>query len=151
MEKEKDPAPEYLKGFNTGYLLSKNEPELLSQILTTENNWSVYIDGIRAGQKEYLKEYALEKLQSKTDYQQPDYQKTFNLSYTIAKYDLKLSDQLSSISGNSTTLVSFRDGREQYLAEQTKPKMPNWLKNDPFSKEGKTPNQDKGKDIEPEL
>ncbi len=118
MEEEKDPAPEYLKGFNTGYMLSKKEPELLSSILATENNWSSYVEGIRAGQKEYLKEFALNKLQSKTDYQKPDSQKAFNLSYTLAKYDLKLSDQLATVSGNSPTLESFQDGRKQLLAEQ---------------------------------
>ena len=151
MEEEKEPAPEYLKGFNTGYFLSKNEPELLSNILVTENNWSVYVDGIRAGQKEYLKEFALEKLQSKNDYQKPDHQKAFNLSYTIAKYDIKLSDQLASVSGNSSTLESFQDGRKQYLSEQTKNRLPSWLKDDPFYKDNKSPDQDKNKDIEPEL
>ncbi len=150
MEEEKDPAPEYLKGFNTGYTLSKTEPELLGSILATENSWSEYIDGIRAGQKEYLKEFALEKLQAKTGYQQPDYQKTFNLSYTIAKYDLKLSDQLSKINVNSATLESFRNGREQYLSEQVKTKLPTWLKDDPFAKKDKLPGQDRDKDIEPE-
>ncbi len=46
----------YTKGFNGGYALSKSEPDLVNQILSTENDWNIFVQGIRDGRKEYLKE-----------------------------------------------------------------------------------------------
>ena len=43
----------YLKGFNHAYLLAKNNPELLKQILNTDglNN---YIQGLKDGKEAYV-------------------------------------------------------------------------------------------------
>ncbi|MBO0949220.1 hypothetical protein [Fibrella forsythiae] len=44
MTDEDEPSPEFLKGFNHGYQLSKHEPELLNELLQaqTDNSPSDY-------------------------------------------------------------------------------------------------------------
>ena len=62
----------YLKGFNHAYLLTKNNPELLQQILNTKSLNS-YIQGLKDGKLEFEKSRVksrtqeLKKLQSKKD------------------------------------------------------------------------------------
>ena len=62
----------YLKGFNHAYLLAKNNPELLQQILNTKS-FNVYIQGLQDGRLEYEKSRVksrtqeLKNLQSKKD------------------------------------------------------------------------------------
>lgn len=47
-------SEKYLKGFNHAYLLAKNKPELLQQILNTDSLNS-YIQGLKDGKLEYEK------------------------------------------------------------------------------------------------
>lgn len=57
MEEETSPSPEYLKGFNEGYLLAKESPELtdkLSSIKGESDRTKGFLDG--------GKEYNLEKI-----------------------------------------------------------------------------------------
>jgi hypothetical protein len=57
---EQDKA--YTKGFNAGYLLSQHEPELLKQLLKTENTSSMYFQGLTLGQKQHDREKLLAQL-----------------------------------------------------------------------------------------
>jgi hypothetical protein len=43
-------------GFNSGYFLAKEKPELLQTLLNGASGNSEYLEGIKAGQKEYEKE-----------------------------------------------------------------------------------------------
>lgn len=52
---------EYIKGFNSGYLLSKHDPELLEKILKTPND-SGYLKGMETGKKQHDREKLLEQL-----------------------------------------------------------------------------------------
>ncbi|MGF1924721.1 MAG: hypothetical protein ACQUHE_11125 [Bacteroidia bacterium] len=46
----------YIKGFNSGYILQKHEPDLLKSITQAKNRGSDYLEGIAAGAKQYRKE-----------------------------------------------------------------------------------------------
>lgn len=141
---------QFVKGFNHGYSLSKHDTDLLSQVLATENNWSNYIDGMRSGQKEYLKEHALEKLQTKSTLNQPDYQKAFNRGYRIAQFDSNLADQLTTIKSDTPTMAGFKDGMEQLNSEKPKDRYPDWLKKDRFEKDDTNPDKSIDRDMEPD-
>jgi hypothetical protein len=51
----------YLKGFNSGYLLSKHDPELLDKLLKSPND-NEYIKGMNMGKKQHDREKLLEQL-----------------------------------------------------------------------------------------
>lgn len=46
----------YKKGFNSGYLLAKHEPELLNKIVKERNPDNDYFSGLVLGRKEYERE-----------------------------------------------------------------------------------------------
>lgn len=48
--------PQFLKGFNNGYLLSRHEPELAAKLTAQENSQSGYFKGFVSGKQEYEKE-----------------------------------------------------------------------------------------------
>lgn len=50
--------PQYLKGFNNGYLLSKHDPNLAAQLTAQPNDQNEYFKGLTAGKKEYEREWA---------------------------------------------------------------------------------------------
>ena len=75
------------------------------------------------------------------------YQKGFNEGYIITKYEPGLSDMISLFKNESLRGEGFRDGRQQFVLEQTKDRHPSWLTNDnrpQKTTEGKT----KGRDLE---
>lgn len=43
-------------GFNSGYYLAKEKPELLKTLLNGVTGNSDYLDGLKAGQNEYMQE-----------------------------------------------------------------------------------------------
>ncbi len=49
---------EYVKGFNNGYLLRKNHPVLAKGLVSGASGKSEYLDGLKAGSQEYVKEWA---------------------------------------------------------------------------------------------
>jgi len=57
---ETQPSKEYLKGFNQGYLIKENKPELFQQVqsVKTKND---YLLGFRAGGDEYEKTVTKQK------------------------------------------------------------------------------------------
>jgi len=44
---------QFIKGFNSGYILAKFEPQMLNLLLKSLKPVSSYISGMRFGQKEY--------------------------------------------------------------------------------------------------
>jgi len=48
--------PQYLKGFNNGYLLAKHEPQLAAQLTAQPNDHNEYFKGLVGGKAEYEKE-----------------------------------------------------------------------------------------------
>jgi hypothetical protein len=80
----------------------------------------------------------------------PDYQTGFNEGYTIAKYNPELSGQLSKISVESERFTGFQEGREQFIKEQVKDRLPNWVKGNTPEKNLGTVEKGINKDIEPE-
>lgn len=58
-----EPTKEYLKGFNSGYLLSKHEPELLNTLIRSLNNTdSEYARALQAGKKQHDRELLLQQI-----------------------------------------------------------------------------------------
>lgn len=47
---------QYIKGFNSGYLLAKHEPELATQLTAMTNEQNPYFKGLISGKQEYDKE-----------------------------------------------------------------------------------------------
>jgi len=47
---------QYIKGFNSGYLLAKHEPALAAQLAVTPNEQNPYYDGLVSGKAQYEKE-----------------------------------------------------------------------------------------------
>ncbi len=56
MEQELNVDPQYLKGFNNGYLLSKHEPELAAQLSQNPNEHNPYFQGLMGGKAQYDRE-----------------------------------------------------------------------------------------------
>jgi hypothetical protein len=55
------------------------------------------------------------------------YQKGFNEGYIITKYEPSLSDMISLLKNVSLRGEGFRDGRQQFVLEQTRDRHPSWL------------------------
>ena len=55
------------------------------------------------------------------------YTKGFNEGYVIAEHLPDLAHDLSKIESASPRMEGFRDGRRQYVLEQTKERPPAWL------------------------
>lgn len=76
------------------------------------------------------------------------YLKGFNDSYLLAEQMPELSEKLSKIEGDSARLQGMRDGRQQYLSEQVKSKLPTWLQNDNVLTKTSSDNKSKTRDID---
>ncbi|MCF2491118.1 hypothetical protein [Dyadobacter sp. CY347] len=79
----------------------------------------------------------------------PAYLKGFNDSYLIAENMPDLSEKISKVEGNSQRLQGMRDGRQQYLSEQLKSKLPSWLKNEKVSTNAPSPSKDITRGVDP--
>lgn len=51
-----EPSKEYLKGFNSGYVIAQYEPELAQQLSQTPDKKSDFFKGFSSGAKEYKQE-----------------------------------------------------------------------------------------------
>lgn len=80
-----------------------------------------------------------------------EYQKRFNEGYTIAKYMPDLAQQLAQAMKGNERSTGFQEGRQQYLSEQVKGKLPSWLSGERSAKSEQQPDKSKDRDIEPEL
>ncbi|MBA4853461.1 hypothetical protein [Emticicia sp. BO119] len=80
----------------------------------------------------------------------PDYLKGFNAGYIIAQYEPELAEKLSKIEAVSPRIVGMQQGREQFIKEHLKEKLPNWLKDNPNQNKSHTPSKDQNKQIDKE-
>ena len=48
-------SEEYVKGFNSGYLIRKNHPLLAKNLVSGTSGESEYLEGLKAGSQEYEK------------------------------------------------------------------------------------------------
>lgn len=78
----------------------------------------------------------------------PDFIKGFNDGYIIAQYEPELAEKLSKIEAVSPRIVGMQQGRQQFIKEQLKNKLPNWLKDNSTHAKNKQPSKDQNKDIE---
>ena len=58
MEEQTHVDQDYLKGFNSGYLLAKHEPSLASQLAAHPNQQNEYFKGMLAGKQQHEREWA---------------------------------------------------------------------------------------------
>ncbi|MBA4853749.1 hypothetical protein [Emticicia sp. BO119] len=80
----------------------------------------------------------------------PDFLKGFNDGYLIAQYEPELAEKLSKIEAVSPRIVGMQQGREQFIKEQLKDKLPNWLKDNPIPDRTNTLSKDQNKQIDKE-
>jgi len=80
----------------------------------------------------------------------PKQLKGFNDGYLLATHEPELAEKLAKIEAVSPWLIGMQQGREQFIKEQLKEKLPNWLKNNPTPERTNTPIKDKNKQIEKE-
>lgn len=76
----------------------------------------------------------------------PEYLKSFNDGYLIAKHMPELSEKLAGIKGHSPSLTGLKDGRDQFIHEFEKDQYPAWLRADRLKPKDKTQDKDKEKD-----
>lgn len=55
-EQETSVDPNYLNGFNRGYLLARFEPELAAKLTSQPNNSNAFFKGLVGGKNEYDRE-----------------------------------------------------------------------------------------------
>lgn len=55
MEEQTTPSPEYLKGFNEGYMLAKEAPELADKLSHVKSD-TERLQGLQDGRKQYVLE-----------------------------------------------------------------------------------------------
>jgi hypothetical protein len=75
----------------------------------------------------------------------PDYLKGFNDGYIIAQYEPELAEKLSKIEAVSPRIVGMQQGREQFIKEQLRTKLPDWLKDNTTPDRTNTPFKDQNK------
>lgn len=80
----------------------------------------------------------------------PDFLKGFNDGYIISQYEPELAEKLSKIEAVSPRIVGMQQGREQFLKDQLRTKLPNWLKDNPASDRRDPPSKDQNKQIDRE-
>ena len=61
MEENETPHPDYLKGFNEGYMIAKYMPDLSEQLAKTADD-SIRIKAFKDGRKELILEQSRERL-----------------------------------------------------------------------------------------
>lgn len=71
MTDEDEPSPEFLKGFNHGYQLSKHEPELLNKLLQaqTDSTPSDYNRAMQQGKEQHQREAMMAEMKAMRDKQ----------------------------------------------------------------------------------
>ena len=63
MDEQDEVEPEYLKGFNEGYLITQQKPELAEKLATIDSDF-IRLVGFRDGRKQYQMEQTKDRLPS---------------------------------------------------------------------------------------
>jgi hypothetical protein len=79
-----------------------------------------------------------------------EYIRRFNDGYILAKTMESLSAELSKSKSQSPAFLAMQDGRNQYLSEKQREKLPMWLRKDSAQLKPKSFARDKGKSNDPE-
>lgn len=82
-----------------------------------------------------------------------NYQQGFNEGYILAQHQPELSEKLAEVKGGGLRMEGFRDGREEWMQERLKDRLPDWLKKNPrerMQKDAKQAHKDKDKDADRE-
>jgi hypothetical protein len=61
MEEQEKIDPQYIKGFNHGYLINEHEPKLLDKVLKSKNE-SIYFKALAAGKRQQEWDVAYEEV-----------------------------------------------------------------------------------------
>lgn len=82
-----------------------------------------------------------------------NYQKGFNEGYLITKHLPELSDSIAKVENDTPRLNGFKDGKRQFVLEQTKSHRPQWMQinkenSDKTNRQNEAPKKDKDKDID---
>lgn len=65
MIEEKEPSPEYLKGYNHGYQLAQHEPELLDKLIKAQSdNATDYSKAMAQGKNQYQQEQLVAEMRA---------------------------------------------------------------------------------------
>lgn len=72
----------------------------------------------------------------------------FNEGYLIAKYEPELSKNLSKIISNSPRILGLKKGQEQFVIEQKKEMLPEWLRDSNEIKSVDIPEKQKNREID---
>ncbi len=51
-----EPSKDYIKGFNSGYIIRKNHPIIIKELEKGAKGNSPYLEGLKAGARQYVKE-----------------------------------------------------------------------------------------------
>ena len=149
---EKNNEQLYIKGFNQGYQMSRYEPEALNGVLSVENEWNVFVKGLKAGQEQYFKEAAIKKHVKPEISKEERYKKAFNQGYYYAKYQSQFEINKSDLMLDKSSSNAFKAGMVQYDVDRFD------QRSLPSMNKGKSPKNDKtpdksfdDRDVEPEL
>ncbi len=63
MEDDDKVEPEYVRGFNEGYMIARHKPELAEKLANIDSDF-IRLAGFKAGQDQYQKEQVRERLPS---------------------------------------------------------------------------------------
>jgi hypothetical protein len=80
--------------------------------------------------------------------EEQDYIDGFNLGYVMNKYSPEIGELISHAQGSGGRLDGMKAGLQQFDKENSKSRMPGWLKREGYEKPASQP--EKSKDIEPE-
>lgn len=70
----------FIKGFNSGYLLEKNDPEGFKLILNGTTGGSDYLEGLKAGSGEYKMEQYQQRMKEHADKKAKDKERDADMS-----------------------------------------------------------------------
>ena len=138
----------FIKGFNQGYYMSRYEPGALNDILKVENEWNVFIRGMKAGHEEHFKEVGKEEIKKAEPAKEADFKKGFNMGYFFSKYEAGTGDKQAKMLFDKVDLPGFKEGAKHFKQEQFENRLPSFMREpQPDKDDHVQPDKD---DLEPE-
>jgi hypothetical protein len=128
----------FKKGFNVGYLLADEYGSTLNHAKSMNEKYSKFIDGVTAGKEQY--NFDLAEIQEKDPKGRVFSEDAKRTTYESATIESKVGE-LGDISSDQLRAIERQKGFENAPA-------PKWLQKKSQEKESKTPQKQKGKDID---
>lgn len=141
----------FIKGFNQGYHMSKFEPGALNDILKVENEWNLFIRGMKAGREEHFKEAGKENVAKSEPAEKADFKKAFNMGYFFSKYEDGTGDKQAKILFDKIALPGFKEGARQFEQEQFENRLPTFMQDRHNDKHIENDPKKDLEDLEPDL